>query len=127
MAFDICRCVVLNVLQLLYNYGKEDNILDMFNLSFQGMMEKGWQTAYGAYHTCYERYGLGFQTPEAYFCDQRYRSLGYMRPLAIWSIQYALEKFHPQILSQPEVNGTTDEQMNDGDTQRKVKEAKRRM
>ena len=28
--------------------------------------------------------------------SRHYRSLGYMRPLSIWSIQWALEKFHPQ-------------------------------
>lgn len=64
----------------------------------EGLIKEAWQTAYGAYHTCYERYGLAFQTPEAYFDDRRYRSLGYMRPLCIWSIQYALEQFQPTLL-----------------------------
>ena len=61
-------------------------------ISKQGLDDMGWQTAYGPYHVCYERYGLHFQTPEAYFENRRYRSLGYMRPLAIWAVQYALEK-----------------------------------
>ena len=58
----------------------------------QGLTEEGWQVAYGPYHTCWERYGLAFQTPEAYYDDRRYRSLGYMRPLSIWAIQGALDK-----------------------------------
>ncbi|KAK2157826.1 hypothetical protein LSH36_184g11041 [Paralvinella palmiformis] len=64
-----------------------------------GMLEMAWQVAYGSYHTCWEMYGLAYQTPEGYFDDGRYRSLGYMRPLAVWSIQYALEKYHPQLLA----------------------------
>ncbi|KAJ8304380.1 hypothetical protein KUTeg_017963 [Tegillarca granosa] len=66
----------------------------------EGMLEEGFQTAWGAYHTCWEWYGLHFQTPEAYMTDNIYRSLGYMRPLSIWSLQYALEKFHPHLFKQ---------------------------
>jgi hypothetical protein len=35
---------------------------------------------------------MAFQTPEAYTGNGRYRSLGYMRPLSIWAIQWAWEK-----------------------------------
>ncbi|XP_060068872.1 non-lysosomal glucosylceramidase-like [Ylistrum balloti] len=69
------------------------------NMIQQGMVEEGFQTAWGAYHVCWEWYGLAFQTPEAYMMDKHYRSLGYMRPLAIWSMQWALEKFQPQLMS----------------------------
>ncbi|GMP63170.1 hypothetical protein CsSME_00024968 [Camellia sinensis var. sinensis] len=31
-----------------------------------------------------------FQTPEAWNTDDQYRSLAYMRPLAIWAMQWAL-------------------------------------
>lgn len=31
-----------------------------------------------------------FQTPEGWDFEGRYRSLGYMRPLAIWAMQWAL-------------------------------------
>ena len=48
--------------------------------------------AEGAYRTIYERYGLQFQTPEAYFDNGQFRSLGYMRPLAIWAMQCALNR-----------------------------------
>ncbi|GAB1606053.1 non-lysosomal glucosylceramidase-like [Argonauta hians] len=56
----------------------------------EGMVKEGFQTAWGAYHMCWEVLGLSFQTPEAYTLDNVYRSLGYMRPLAVWSIQWAL-------------------------------------
>ena len=67
-------------------------------VSLQDMDEKAWQTAFGAYYVCWERYGLAFQSPEAYMDDRRYRSLGYMRPLCIWSIQHAIENFKPHLL-----------------------------
>ena len=35
---------------------------------------------------------MAFQTPEAYTGNGSYRSLGYMRPLSIWAIQWAWEK-----------------------------------
>lgn len=69
------------------------------NMIQEGLIEEAFQTAWGAYHVCWEWYGLAFQTPEAYMMDKHYRSLGYMRPLAIWSMQFALEKFQPQLLS----------------------------
>lgn len=37
---------------------------------------------------CFDRYA--FQTPEAWDFEGRYRSLTYMRPLAIWAMQWAL-------------------------------------
>lgn len=66
---------------------------------WQGLLDQAFQTAWGAYHVCWEWYGLAFQTPEAYMTDNIYRSLGYMRPLAIWSMQWALEKFHQDLMS----------------------------
>ena len=35
---------------------------------------------------------MGFQTPEAIVANGNFRSLGYMRPLSIWAMQWALEK-----------------------------------
>ncbi|XP_014676714.1 PREDICTED: non-lysosomal glucosylceramidase-like isoform X2 [Priapulus caudatus] len=62
----------------------------------EGMVEEGFHTAEGVYRSCYERLGLGFQTPEALYAPrQKFRSLGYMRALAIWSIQWALENVQP--------------------------------
>lgn len=41
-----------------------------------------------------------FQTPEAWGVDDKYRSLCYMRPLAIWAMQWALTR--PKLLK-PEI------------------------
>ena len=60
----------------------------------QGLVKEGFQTASGIYRTCYERAGLGYQTPEGYMLKKAFRSTGYMRPLAIWSMQWALENQH---------------------------------
>ncbi|ESP03323.1 hypothetical protein LOTGIDRAFT_237752 [Lottia gigantea] len=65
----------------------------------EGLLDEGLQTAYGAYHACWEGLGLAFQTPEAYTTEKGYRSLGYMRPLSIWAIQWAIRRFHPQLLN----------------------------
>ncbi|XP_053264076.1 non-lysosomal glucosylceramidase [Podarcis raffonei] len=58
----------------------------------EGLVQEGFRTAEGCYRTVWERLGMAFQTPEAY-CQRRvYRSLAYMRPLSIWSMQLALER-----------------------------------
>ena len=54
-------------------------------------MEEGFRTASGIYNTCFERLGMGFQTPEAFVANGNFRSLAYMRPLSIWAMQWALE------------------------------------
>lgn len=58
----------------------------------QGLVEEGFRTAEGCYRTAWERLGMSFQTPEAYREKKVYRSLAYMRPLSIWSMQLALER-----------------------------------
>ncbi|XP_065059561.1 non-lysosomal glucosylceramidase-like [Rhopilema esculentum] len=58
----------------------------------EGMVQEGFRTAEGIYRTCFEKLGLGFQTPEAFLANGNFRSLGYMRPLSIWGMQHALEK-----------------------------------
>ena len=55
----------------------------------QGMIEEGFQTAKGIYEMTYERMGYWFQTPEAWKVDGSYRSIAYMRPLAIWGMLHA--------------------------------------
>uniref|UniRef100_A0A0D9XQQ1 Non-lysosomal glucosylceramidase n=1 Tax=Leersia perrieri TaxID=77586 RepID=A0A0D9XQQ1_9ORYZ len=66
----------------------------------EGMVEQGFKTAEGIYHAAWSPEGLGysFQTPEAWNNDDEYRSLCYMRPLAIWAIQWALStpKLHKE-------------------------------
>ena len=38
------------------------------------------------YHMTYEKMGYWFQTPEAWNEKGDYRSIAYMRPLAIWGM-----------------------------------------
>lgn len=58
----------------------------------QGLVREGFCTAEGCYRTVWERLGMAFQTPEAYCEKKVFRSLAYMRPLSIWSMQLALER-----------------------------------
>lgn len=57
------------------------------------MIEEGFKTAEGIYRTVYEKIGMGFETPEALYISDHYRAIGYMRPLSIWSIYEAWERF----------------------------------
>ena len=61
------------------------------------MLDEAFKTLWGNYNVCWEWLGLMFQTPEAYMTSKHFRSLGYMRALAVWSVQWALEKYHPQL------------------------------
>eukprot|EP01018_Ginkgo_biloba_P010207 Gb_33022 [translate_table: standard] len=58
----------------------------------EGMVEQAFKTAQGIFAAGWSENGLGysFQTPEAWNADGQYRSLCYMRPLAIWAMQWAL-------------------------------------
>ncbi|KAI3854557.1 hypothetical protein MKW92_042089 [Papaver armeniacum] len=60
----------------------------------EGLDEMAFKTASGIYETSWSQEGLGcsFQTPEAWTTDGKYRSLTYMRPLAIWAIEWALSR-----------------------------------
>jgi non-lysosomal glucosylceramidase len=57
-----------------------------------GMVEEAFQTAWGVYHMTYEKMGYWFQTPEAWNEKGNYRSIAYMRPLAIWGMLHALSQ-----------------------------------
>ena len=39
------------------------------------MITEGFQTARGIYHTVYNVFGMGFQTPEGYIVNGNFRSL----------------------------------------------------
>lgn len=56
-----------------------------------GLDEMAWKTAWGPYHQTYEAGALWFRTPEAWFRDGRFRASMYMRPGAIWAMEYALD------------------------------------
>ncbi|XP_058752771.1 uncharacterized protein LOC131625947 [Vicia villosa] len=60
----------------------------------ENMIDMAFQTAEGIYEAAWSTNGLGysFQTPEAWNIKDGYRSLCYMRPLAIWAMQWALSK-----------------------------------
>ncbi|CAL1363890.1 unnamed protein product [Linum trigynum] len=58
------------------------------------MEDLGFKTASGVYEAAWSQSGLGysFQVPEGWNTDDNYRSLCYMRPLAIWGMQWALTR-----------------------------------
>lgn len=62
------------------------------NMIQEGMIEEAFKTAWGIYHMTYEKMGYWFQTPEAWLENGNYRAITYMRPLAIWAMQYAWQK-----------------------------------
>ncbi|XP_021860562.1 uncharacterized protein [Spinacia oleracea] len=73
----------------------------------EGLLDMGFQTAYGVFEAVWSHKGLGysFQTPEAWNTNDQYRSLCYMRPLAVWAIEWALHLPEPsQLEVTPEVN-----------------------
>ena len=52
----------------------------------------GFRTASGVHHAGWGRLGYHFQTPEAWNELGHYRSLGYMRALGVWNMQWALAR-----------------------------------
>ncbi|KAG9130370.1 hypothetical protein Leryth_004250 [Lithospermum erythrorhizon] len=77
----------------------------------EGMPEMAFKTAVGVYEVAWSEGGLGysFQTPEGWNLDGQYRALGYMRPLAIWAMQWALTQPKPskQDEIKPEISNKT--------------------
>ncbi|OVA09144.1 Glucosylceramidase [Macleaya cordata] len=69
------------------------------------MEEQAFTTAEGIFSAGWSEDGFGywFQTPEGWTVDGHYRSLIYMRPLAIWSMQWALS-LPKAILEAPKIN-----------------------
>ncbi|XP_073138947.1 uncharacterized protein [Henckelia pumila] len=60
----------------------------------ENMVETAFKTAVGVYEVAWSEQGQGyaFQTPEAWDLEGHYRSFCYMRPLAIWAMQWALTR-----------------------------------
>lgn len=75
----------------------------------EDMIDTAFKTAAGNYEAAWSEKGLGysFQTPEAWNSDDEYRSLAYMRPLAIWAMQWALTR--PNLPEQPATRPEIDE------------------
>lgn len=82
---------MLHLLACAISLHSVDGLMVVFPL-LQGLVDEGFHTAEGCYRTVWERLGMAFQTPEAYREKKVYRSLAYMRPLSIWSMQLALER-----------------------------------
>ena len=61
-------------------------------LLHQGQDAAAWATAYGVYHVTYETKGYWFRTPEAWDATGNFRASMYMRPQAIWAMQWALTR-----------------------------------
>jgi non-lysosomal glucosylceramidase len=57
----------------------------------RGLVDEGWQIARGVVEVTYGR-GLWFRTPEAYDAAGNFRATMYLRPLAIWAIEEAIER-----------------------------------
>lgn len=51
-----------------------------------------FETARGLYEGGWKRFGYWFATPEAWDSKGHFRSLGYMRPLCVWAMQWALTR-----------------------------------
>ena len=73
----------------------DDPVTNIIPLSDE-LIKMGFSTAQGIHDGGWNLFGYQFATPEAYEASGNYRSLGYMRALAIWSIQYSLEKNIPK-------------------------------
>ena len=58
----------------------------------EGLKEQGFATAKGVNNVVWRDRGYFFRTPEAYDIHGLYRASMYMRPGAIWSMEYALDK-----------------------------------
>ncbi len=58
----------------------------------ESLEEEGFATAEGLYLAGWQEFGYWFMTPEAWDHEGNCRSLGYMRPLAIWAMQWAWER-----------------------------------
>lgn len=56
------------------------------------MFDEAFKTAGGLYHSYTQKFGMNFETPEAFYADRTFRALAYMRPLSIWSMQMAWER-----------------------------------
>ena len=54
----------------------------------EGMTTEADKTAWGIYNVVYQKKGYWFRTPEAWRSDGNYRASLYMRPLAVWSMEY---------------------------------------
>jgi uncharacterized protein (DUF608 family) len=62
------------------------------HMLLEGFDQQAWDTAYGIYDYVYNTGGLWFRAPEAWSPNGDFRASMYMRPLAIWAMETALER-----------------------------------
>lgn len=60
-------------------------------LSSSELKQMAYNTAQGIHDGGWQEFGYWFATPEGWEKNGNYRSLGYMRPLSIWALEYARE------------------------------------
>jgi non-lysosomal glucosylceramidase len=58
---------------------------------YEGMIDEAFEFTRELYKTITEDIGLAFETPEALYEKNIYRSIGYMRCLSFWSILIAYQ------------------------------------
>jgi non-lysosomal glucosylceramidase len=58
----------------------------------EGLRDEGFATAKGVNNVVWRDRGYFFRTPEAYDIHGLFRASMYMRPAAIWAMEYALDK-----------------------------------
>ncbi|MBA0642280.1 hypothetical protein Goklo_026702 [Gossypium klotzschianum] len=75
-----------------FNYDNSGSRTMAASMIYEGLVDMAFHTACGIFEAAWSEEGLGysFQTPEAWNIDDQYRSLLYMRPFAIWAMQWAL-------------------------------------
>lgn len=87
---------------------EEPSLLDMAFQTAEGIYAAGGEDFFAILKFIgWVRYGYWFATPEAWEVNGNFRSLGYMRPLAIWAMQFALKQGREGNQSQKDSSSTT--------------------
>lgn len=86
----------LNIVDYSYMQSSEvwtgTNFALVATLLQEGLNEQAWKLTQSLFDCIYDKFSYWYQTPEAWDEQGRYRSYAYMRPLSIWSIQWAYER-----------------------------------
>jgi non-lysosomal glucosylceramidase len=75
--YALASCMILESVHCTEGEEKKKYLMDAAFMTAKGVFSAGW-----------ERFGYSFATPEAWDVNGNYRSLGYMRPLSIWGMNY---------------------------------------
>ena len=62
------------------------------HMMLEGMRDEAFDIVEGVAEGIYREFGFWFNTPEAWLIDGSFRSLGYMRPLCVWAVQWAVDR-----------------------------------